>query len=118
MNTMPDTLANLPAWAVYLIAALAVMGAVVTLIGSMGLFSFRNFYERVHAPTLGSTLGTTLIVLASVLFYSLIDGRLTLKPMLIGMFLTVTTPVTLIILARAAIYRDRVEGNNVPGDDF
>jgi len=29
---------------------------------------------------------------------------------LIGVFLTITTPVTLILLARAAVYRDRVEG--------
>lgn len=118
MKTMPENIASLPVWAIYLIAALAIMGAIMTLIGSLGLFSFKNFYERVHAPTLGSTLGTTLVVLAAVVFYSLVEGRLTLKPMLIGMFLTVTTPVTLIILARAAIYRDRVEGNNVPGDDF
>lgn len=118
MNTMPDTLTILPLWAAYLIPFLAIAGAVVTLLGSIGLFSFKNFYERVHAPTLGSTLGTTLVVVAAVIFYSLIEGRLTLKPMLIGMFLTVTTPVTLVILARAAIYRDRVEGNNVPGDDF
>ncbi len=118
MNAMPETISTLPVWAAYLIPVLAILGAGVTLLGSMGLVSFKNFYERVHAPTLGSTLGMTLIVVASVFFYSLLEGRLTLKPMLIGMFLTVTTPVTLVILARAAIYRDRVEDNDVPGDDY
>lgn len=118
MNNMPDTLATLPVWAMLLIPALAVIGAGVTLLGSIGLLSFKNFYERVHAPTLGSTLGMTLIVFAGIIFYSLLEGRLTLKPLLIGMFLTVTTPVTLVILARAAIYRDRVEDNDVPGDDY
>lgn len=118
MNSMPETLASLPVWAAYLIPVMAVIGAGVTLLGSLGLFSFKTFYERVHAPTLGSTLGMTLIVVACVIFYSLMEGRLTLKPMLIGMFLTITTPVTLVILARAAIYRDRVEGNDVPGDDY
>jgi multicomponent K+:H+ antiporter subunit G len=34
---------------------------------------------------------------------------------LIGVFITVTTPVTLMLLARAALYRDRSEKNeNVP----
>ena len=31
--------------------------------------------------------------------------------MLIAMFVTVTTPVTLTLLARAALYRDRSEGS-------
>ena len=32
------------------------------------------------------------------------------REILIGLFLTVTTPVTLILLARAALFRDRTEG--------
>ena len=31
------------------------------------------------------------------------------REILIGLFLTVTTPVTLILLARAALFRDRTE---------
>ena len=31
--------------------------------------------------------------------------------MLIAVFVTVTTPVTLMLLARAALYRDRSEGS-------
>ena len=30
-----------------------------------------------------------------------------------GIFVTVTTPVTLMLLSRAALYRDRAEGNPV-----
>jgi multicomponent K+:H+ antiporter subunit G len=37
---------------------------------------------------------------------------------LIAIFVTVTTPVTLILLARAALYRDRIEGEEeVPPAD-
>ncbi|MNL88462.1 putative monovalent cation/H+ antiporter subunit G [compost metagenome] len=53
-----------------------------------------------------------LIVVASVVFWSMTEGRLALRDLLIGVFLTVTTPVTLILLARAAVYRDRVEGDD------
>ena len=31
--------------------------------------------------------------------------------LLLGLFVTVTTPITLMLLARAAVFRDRVEGN-------
>lgn len=118
MNNVPDSLASMPMWVAVVVSLLAIAGSALTLLGSVGLTRFKTFYERVHAPTLGTTLGMTLIVVAAIVFYSVIEGRLNLKPLLIGAFLTVTTPVTLVVLARAAIYRDRVEGKDVPGDDF
>lgn len=103
---------DLPLWAAWTIAAVAICGALLALTGSLGLVVLKRFYERVHAPTLGATLGMALIVAASVMFWSLTEGRLALHDLLIGVFLTVTTPVTLILLARAAVYRDRVEGDD------
>jgi multicomponent K+:H+ antiporter subunit G len=108
MNTPSD----LPLWAAWAIVAVTLCGSLLALTGSVGLVVLKRFYERVHAPTLGATLGMALIVLASVSFWSLSEGRLALKDVLIGVFLTVTTPVTLILLARAAVYRDRVEGQD------
>lgn len=108
---------DLPLWAAIAVVALAIGGSLLALIGSVGLVVFRTFYERVHAPTLGATLGMALIVVSSTAFWSLSEGRFALKDLLIGLFLTVTTPVTLILLARAAAYRDRVEGDDhVPPD--
>lgn len=103
--------ADLPVWAAWLIVACAVAGAALSLTGAVGLARLGRFYERVHAPTLGATLGMALIVVASILFFSLSEGRLVLRDLLIGVFLTATTPVTLILLARAAVYRDRTEGD-------
>lgn len=102
---------TLPLWAAWTVAILAVTGAGLSLIGAVGLARLRRFYERVHAPTLGATLGMGLIVVASILYFSLTEGRLVLRDLLIVLFLTVTTPVTLILLARAAVYRDRTEGD-------
>ncbi|GJE40915.1 monovalent cation/H(+) antiporter subunit G [Methylobacterium soli] len=102
--------AALPAWAAWLVVALALAGASVSLTGALGLIRLRSFYERVHAPTLGATLGMALILSGSMLLLSMIEGRLVLRDGLIGIFLTVTTPVTLLLLARAAAYRDRHEG--------
>jgi multicomponent K+:H+ antiporter subunit G len=38
-------------------------------------------------------------------------GRPVLHEVLVFVFILVTTPVTLVLLARATIYRDRSEGN-------
>lgn len=103
---------ELPLWAAWLIVVVTVCGSALALVGSVGLVILKRFYERVHAPTLGATLGMALIVIASVMFWSMSEGRLALRDLLIGVFLTVTTPVTLILLARAAVYRDRVEGDD------
>lgn len=99
--------ADLPLWGAWLVVGLALAGAGFALTGALGLIVLRSFYERVHAPTLGATLGTTLILCSSMLLLSLIEGRPVLRDLLIGLFLTVTTPVTLVVLARAAAHRDR-----------
>jgi len=100
----------LPAWAALLTAFLVLLGAGLTLLGAIGTLRFGSFFERVHAPTLGTSWGTGAIVLASIVCFSALGSRLVANELLIGVFITVTTPVTLMLLARAALYRDRAEG--------
>ena len=64
--TGADDIAVVPA---ILISMLLVGGAAITLIGAFGLIRLRTFYERVHAPTLGSTLGTVFIAAASMIAF-------------------------------------------------
>ena len=116
---VPEHLPALPMWAAVIVALLCVAGAIIALIGSIGLRAFKTMYERIHAPTLASTFSTLAIVLSMILYFSFVEGGVTLKPLLIGIFLTVTTPVTMILLSRASIYRDRAEGvEDVPKDDL
>ncbi|CAO3453891.1 MULTISPECIES: monovalent cation/H(+) antiporter subunit G [unclassified Azospirillum] len=105
-------LAEIPAWAAVLTAVLLLTGAVLTLIGTVGLLRFDSFYQRVHAPTLGSTLGIGCILLASMLFFSVLESRAIIHELLITALMVVTTPITLMLLARAALYRDRTEGSD------
>jgi len=92
-----------------LTAILLVGGSALTLIGSLGLLRLKTFYERVHAPTLGTTLGTACVALASMIYFSTAGGRLILHELLIVVFVTVTTPISLMVLVRAAVFRDRSE---------
>src|SRR3954462_8911323 len=85
-----------------LTAILLLLGAAIALIGSVGLLRLRTFYERVHAPTLGTTLGTACIALASIVYFSALEGRLVLHELLIVLFVTVTTPISLMVLVRAS----------------
>ena len=103
--------ADLPLWAAILTALLVLIGAGLALAGAIGTLRFGSFYERVHAPTLGTSWGTGAIALASIVFFSVLGSRLAVHEVLIAIFVTITTPVTLMLLARAALYRDRTEGS-------
>ena len=91
----------------WLTAALVVAGALLALLGSLGLLRMRTFYERVHPPTMGTTLGTGLVLLASILHFTALEGRPVLHEILIGALMTFTTPVTYMLLMRAARRRER-----------
>lgn len=102
---------DLPFWAALPVSLLLLLGAALGLTGSIGLLRLRSFYERVHAPTLSTTLGIGSILVASMLFFSVAQSRLVVHEILIGVFMVITTPVTLMLLTRAALHRDRAEGN-------
>ncbi|MDQ2704078.1 MAG: monovalent cation/H(+) antiporter subunit G [Pseudomonadota bacterium] len=102
--------ASLPAWAALLTAFFVLVGAGLALFGAIGTLRFATFFERVHAPTLGTSWGTGAMVMGSILYFSVLGSRPVVHEILIGVFITVTTPVTLMLLARAVLYRDRSEG--------
>ena len=100
---------ELPLWISILVSACVVLGALLTAAGCFGLVRLRDFYLRIHAPTMGTSMGGGLILLASALYFSLTQQRLVMHEFVIFLFVSVTTPVTLMLLARATLFRDRAE---------
>ena len=103
---------DVPALATILTATLLIAGAAVTLIGSLRTTALaRASIERVHAPTLGTTLGTVFIATASMIYFSALGTRPVLHELLMIVFVITTTPITLMVLVRAARFRDGPEAN-------
>lgn len=100
-----------PECAALLTAVLLLLGATLTLIGALGLLRLDDFYRRVHAPTLGTTLGAGFILIGSMVYFTASQSRPVVHEILIAVFMTFTTPVTLMLLVRAALLRDLQEGN-------
>ncbi|MNT68258.1 Na(+)/H(+) antiporter subunit G [compost metagenome] len=100
---------DIPVWLAIVVGLLSLAGALLTLVGCIGLARFESFYERIHAPTLGTSFGTVAVLLASILYFSVTGQRPAVHEVLLLVFVSVTTPVTLMLLARAALYRDRAE---------
>ncbi len=107
--------ADIPALVAVLTAVLLVGGAAITLVGAIGLLRLRTFYQRVHAPTLGMTLGAVCVSLASMIYFSALGARPVVHEVLIVIFVLFTTPITLLILVRAAVFRDRPDDTAARG---
>ncbi|WP_426959021.1 monovalent cation/H(+) antiporter subunit G [Muricoccus radiodurans] len=101
--------ADLPLWVAVPVALFLLLGAGLALTGAIGLLSLRSFYDRLHAPTIGTSYGMGFVLLASMLFFSVLQSRLVVHELLIGFFVVITTPVTLMLVGRGALHRDRLE---------
>ena len=103
-----------PAWVDAVTAFLVALGGLAALLGSFGLVRLATFFQRVHAPTLGSTLGVWCFTLATVLQVSFRQGQPYLHALLIAVFIALTAPVTTVFLMRAAVFRARKRGDLPP----
>jgi multicomponent K+:H+ antiporter subunit G len=97
----------LPFWAEVTVAVLLVLSGVFVLVSAIGFLTLRDFFLRMHPPALAYTMGSWCSVLASILYFSMVEARPVLHPWLIVVMLAVTVPVTTLLLARAALFRSR-----------
>lgn len=89
-----------------LIAALLVIGAFFTLVGSIGLLKLNRPMSRLHAPTKASTLGVGSLLLASMIYsFAHLEGSL--HELLIMAFLFVTAPISGNFIAKVHLHRER-----------
>ena len=98
-----------------LIALLLVVGGLFALIGAIGLVRFRDFFQRLHAPTKASTLGVGGMLLASMVWHWA-QGEWALRELLITLFVFVTAPVSANLLAQAALHLRSSSKAPVPED--
>lgn len=108
---MNVSLADVPLWVAIPGAAFLLLGSGLSLVGTVGLIRLPSFYDRLHAPTLATSWGTGGIVMGSIIIFTAAATRPVLHEILIGIFVTITTPITLMMLGRAAVFRDRSEGH-------
>jgi len=99
-------IAELPAWAAVIVAALLFIGASIILIGALGLLRLRTFYQRIHGPAIIVTLGAGCMLVASMVYFTMAQSRLVVHEVIIGAFILLSAPVVSMLVMRAAVYRD------------
>lgn len=98
---------NAPAWVETVAAALLVTSGVFVLVSAFGFVRLREFFLRMHPPALAYTLGSWCVVLAGILHFSALESSPMLHPWLIIVLLSITVPLTTLLLARVALFRHR-----------
>jgi len=86
---------------------LIILGIIFLMAGSLGVVRMPDFYGRMHAAGKASTLGVTFCGLAALAYFSLSQGHLHTKLLLITLFIFLTSPVASHMMSRAA-YMTRV----------
>ena len=104
----------LPLWLDIVLSALVLCGATIAFMGSLGLLRLATYFERVHAPSIIATMGCWCIMHATLVYFSVTGNGLALHALLIALFIAITVPIMSIFLMRAALFRARQAGRDVP----
>jgi multicomponent K+:H+ antiporter subunit G len=86
-----------------LLVALLGIGTFFVLVGSFGLVKLSEFFKRLHGPTKATTLGVGCILIASIGVHAASGDGLSLRELLITLFLFLTAPISAHLMARAAL---------------
>ncbi|WP_439586872.1 Na+/H+ antiporter subunit G [Hydrogenophaga sp.] len=100
-------MAELPIWAEWSVALLLALSGVFTLSAAVGVARFKSFFQRMHPPALAFSFSAWCVTLATIIYFSVQNERLALHAWLIIIFLSLTVPVTTILLARTELFRRR-----------
>lgn len=92
------------------VAFLLLASGALVLTAALGLWRLDDFFLRMHAPALANTLASWAVALASIVSFTASGGRLALHQWVIVVLLCVTVPVATALVARAALFRLRVQG--------
>jgi multicomponent K+:H+ antiporter subunit G len=107
-------LSSAPFWIEALVAVLLVVSGGFALVGAFGLLRMQDFFLRMHASALINTIGAWCVALASIVYFSALEARLAIHAWVITILLALTVPITTVLLARTALFRQRQAGADVP----
>jgi len=96
----------MPLFLEIIVCVLLLIGGLFLLVGSYGLARLPDIYMRLHSPTKASTLGITGVLIASMILQSYLQNFVSIKELLITLFLLITAPVAANMIAKTAIHHE------------
>ena len=81
---------------------LVILGSLSIIVGLLGVYRMPDFFTRLHAASVIDTLGTILILFGLILYAGL--NIVSIKLLLILIFILITTPTAAHALAKSALH--------------
>lgn len=103
--------------ATHFVAFWLLVGAIFSLVGSIGLLKFNDSMTRLHAPTKVGTMGIGALLVASMIHSHVFGGGLSIHELLIMAFLFVTAPISANFIAKVVIHKRACENPPPPAKD-
>lgn len=98
---------SFPLWVTIPGSFLLVLGGMATVVGSLGLLRLRDFFSRMHGPSMTNTSAVGAVLITSMLTSTALANRPSLHELLIALLVMVSAPVASIMLLQAALYRNK-----------
>ena len=102
----------LPLWIEAIVAVLLLLSAVFVVAAAWGVARLQNFFQRMHPPALIFVWGSWCVTLASIVYFSALAHGPELHVWLIIILLSITIPISTVLLGRAALFRGRQSGRD------
>jgi len=91
-------------WSELAVSAFLMIGGLFLFVGSFALAKLPETLQRLHGPTKATTLGVGGVLIASMLYFLLERGSLSIHEILITLFLFLTAPVSAHLIAKAYLH--------------
>ncbi|HDY91305.1 Na+/H+ antiporter subunit G [Pseudoalteromonas sp. AS84] len=88
----------------WVVSILLLFGGTFILIGSIGLIKLPDFFMRLHGPTKATTLGMASMLIAAMVYFVNSGHGLSVREILITIFLLITAPISGYMLIKSAIH--------------
>jgi len=86
----------------FIVGVFIILGAIITLIATIGAIRFPDVYTRNHAISKSTTLGVMTILIGVLLYFILFEGHFNSRLVLAILFIFMTAPVSGHLIGRAA----------------
>ncbi len=93
-----------------------ILGGFLCITGGLGVLRFPDFFSRMHAASITDTLGGIFIILG-LLIQSGLDWLVSVKLVLIVLFILITSPTSGHALAKAALHAGMVPWKRSPDEN-
>jgi multicomponent K+:H+ antiporter subunit G len=99
-----------------LVSICIIVGALIALLGSVGLLRFPDFFARLHAPTKSATLGVGALLVGAILLPLAHWRAPGFAEIMLTFFVFITAPVSANMLSLAA-FRQAGEAGEAQADE-